>query len=137
MATIFSSPDTAPLNSVIISRITVTTLSILSRGWLFTVGVRTDCGWSYLRKLLCPRLTDEREEEEEEEEEEDDDERGGGSERLNMWGEGQENITPVWKVPRQCPLVLLVWVTCTFFIFLYFFLFFLLMLLGWLLCCEV
>jgi hypothetical protein len=32
-------------------------------------------------------------------------------------GEGQENITPVWKVPRQCPLVLLVWVTCTFFFF--------------------
>jgi hypothetical protein len=40
---------------------------------------------------------------------------GGGSERHYMWGEGQENIISVWKVPRQCPLVLLVWVTCTFF----------------------
>jgi hypothetical protein len=56
MATIFSSSDTAPLNSVIISSTTVTTLSILSRGWLFTVGFRSDCGWSYLRKLPCPRL---------------------------------------------------------------------------------
>jgi hypothetical protein len=43
---------------------------------------------------------------------------GGGSERC--YRGGQENITPVWKVPRQCPLVLLVWVTCTFF-FIYFF----------------
>jgi hypothetical protein len=34
----------------------------------------------------------------------------GGSERHYIWGEGQETtrITPVLKVPRQCPFVLLV-----------------------------
>jgi hypothetical protein len=37
---------------------------------------------------------------------------------LHCGGERQENITPVWKVPRQCPLVLLVWVMCTIIFFL-------------------
>jgi hypothetical protein len=32
---------------------------------------------------------------------------GGGSERHYIGG-GQETISPVLKVPRQCPLVLLV-----------------------------
>jgi hypothetical protein len=31
-----------------------------------------------------------------------------GSERNYIWGrEGQETISPVFKVPRQCPFVLL------------------------------
>jgi hypothetical protein len=32
--------------------------------------------------------------------------------RDTTFGGGQETICPVWKVPRQCPLVLLVWATC-------------------------
>jgi hypothetical protein len=40
MATILSSSDTAPLKSVINCCTAVTTLSILSRGWLLTVGAQ-------------------------------------------------------------------------------------------------
>jgi hypothetical protein len=32
----------------------------------------------------------------------------GGSERHYIWGAGQETIYPILKVPRQCPLILLV-----------------------------
>jgi hypothetical protein len=42
MATILSSSDKSPFNSAIICCTTVTTLYILSRGWLFTFGARTD-----------------------------------------------------------------------------------------------
>jgi hypothetical protein len=35
-------------------------------------------------------------------------EKVGGSERHYIWGWGQETISPVLKVPRECPLVLLV-----------------------------
>jgi hypothetical protein len=40
---------------------------------------------------------------------------GGGSERHYIWGGGgQETLSPVLKVPRQCPLVLLVEVSKAF-----------------------
>jgi hypothetical protein len=42
MATILSSSDTAPLNSVIICCTTVTTCNLLSKGWLFTIAAWTD-----------------------------------------------------------------------------------------------
>jgi hypothetical protein len=35
-------------------------------------------------------------------------EKVGGSERHYIWGGGQETISPVLKVPKQCPLVLLI-----------------------------